>query len=35
MPAHDIALRLVACVAGVGMFIAGMIGTTKQGFWKP
>jgi hypothetical protein len=34
MIAHDILLRMMLCVLGAGMFIAGLIGTVKQGLWK-
>jgi hypothetical protein len=34
MAEHDIVLRVIASVAGAAMFIAGLIGTVRQGFWK-
>ena len=34
MIAHDIVLRVILCLLGAGMFIAGLIGTVKQGLWK-
>jgi hypothetical protein len=33
MATHEVALRVMACVLGAGMLIAGLIGTVKQG-WK-
>jgi hypothetical protein len=34
MAKHDIALRVIASVLGAAMFIAGLIGTVRQGLWK-
>ncbi len=34
MIAHGVVLRVMLCVLGAGMFIAGLIGTVKQGLWK-
>jgi hypothetical protein len=34
MSGHEVALRVIACVLGAGMFIAGLIGAVKQGFWN-
>lgn len=34
MIAHGVALRVLLCLLGAGMLIAGLIGTVKQGLWK-
>ena len=34
MIAHDIVLRVILCLLGAGMLIAGLIGTVKQGLWR-
>jgi hypothetical protein len=34
MIAPDVALRLILCLLGAGMFVTGLIGTVKQGLWK-
>ncbi len=34
MTAHDVASRVFLCLLGAGMFIAGILGTVKQGWWR-
>ena len=34
MIAHDVVLRVILCLLGAGMLIAGLIGTVKQGLWR-
>jgi hypothetical protein len=34
MIAHDVVSRAILCLLGAGMFIAGLIGTVKQGLWR-
>jgi hypothetical protein len=35
MTAQDLWARVLLCLLGLGMLIAGVIGTLKQGWWKP
>jgi hypothetical protein len=31
---HGVVLRVILCLLGAEMFIAGLIGTVKQGLWR-
>jgi len=31
---HGVVLRVILSLLGAGMFIAGLIGTVKQGLWR-
>lgn len=35
MAVHEIPLRVIASAVGAAMFLAGLIGTVRQGLWKP
>jgi hypothetical protein len=34
MTAQDVMARALLCLLGLGMLIAGLVGTVKQGWWK-
>jgi hypothetical protein len=34
MIAHEVVVRVILCLLGARMFIAGLIGTVKQGLWR-